>query len=321
MAQENGYHRPTLNDDGVFEVIGGRHPVIEKMGDVDFIANDCGLRNDNRTMIITGPNMAGKSTYLRQNVLIALMAQMGCFVPALSANLQVVDRVFSRIGAYDDLVSGQSTFMVEMNETANILNNATEKSLVILDEIGRGTSTYDGVSLAWAIAEYLNNELKCKTLFATHYHHLNKMQERYEGIGNYNVAVDERDDKIIFLRKIVAGGTDKSYGIQVAKLAGVPQSVINSAKNVMHLIELEDEIGEKLGEKVEEVTGDDIEDEYKKIETTEKQKHDKAEHEVIDKLVDGAREGLEDKERVEKLEGEIGKIKKMLEGMNQGRGI
>jgi DNA mismatch repair protein MutS len=174
------------------------------------------------------------------------MAQMGCFVPASVANICIVDRVFSRIGAYDDLVNKQSTFMVEMNETANILNNATKNSFVILDEIGRGTSTFDGVSLAWAIAEYLNNEIKCFTLFATHYHHLNKLSEKFEGINNYNISVDEQEDKILFLRKIVEGGTDKSYGIQVAKLAGLPNEVINCAKNVMHLIELEENLDKKL---------------------------------------------------------------------------
>lgn len=233
VSQENNYCRPVLNNEGRLEIVEGRHPVIEAFSDVDFISNSCFLGNDKRTMIITGPNFAGKSTYLRQSALIILMSQMGCFVPAKSANISIVDRVFSRIGAYDDLVHGMSTFMVEMNEAANILNNATSNSFVILDEIGRGTSTYDGVSLAWAITEYLNNKISAKTLFATHYHHLNKMQECFEGIRNYNIAIEEIDEKIIFLRKIVEGGTDKSYGIQVAKLAGLPQGVIDSAGRIM----------------------------------------------------------------------------------------
>ena len=194
--------------------------------------------------------MAGKSTYLRQIALSILMAQMGCFVPANFANICIIDRVFSRIGAYDDLVNKQSTFMVEMNETANILNNASKNSFVILDEIGRGTSTFDGVSLAWAIAEYLNNEIKCFTLFATHYHHLNKLSDKFEGISNYNISVEEQEDKILFLRKIVKGGTDKSYGIQVAKLAGLPEEVINCAKNIMHLIELEEDLDKRLDKKL-----------------------------------------------------------------------
>ncbi len=248
VSQERNYCKPNINSESKIELKESRHPVIEVFSDVDFISNNCILDTESRTMIITGPNMAGKSTYLRQIALSCLMAQMGCFVPALSANLCVLDRVFSRIGAHDDLVNHQSTFMVEMNETANILNNATSKSLVILDEIGRGTSTFDGVSLAWAIAEYLNNETKCKTLFATHYHHLNKLSEKFKGINNYNIAVDEQDDRILFLRKIVKGGTDKSYGIQVAKLAGLPDKVITCAKNVMSLIELEDNLGDKISE-------------------------------------------------------------------------
>ena len=246
IAQEKNYCKPVLNSDSRIELCESRHPVVEAFSNVDFISNDCYLDNNNRTMIITGPNMAGKSTYLRQIALISLMAQMGSFVPAKYANLCVVDRVFSRIGAYDDLVNHQSTFMVEMNETANILNNATSKSLIILDEIGRGTSTFDGVSLAWAIAEFLNNETKCKTLFATHYHHLNKLADKFEGINNFNIAIEEQNDKILFLRKILKGGTDKSYGIQVAKLAGLPEEVINCAKNVMNLIEVEDHLGDKV---------------------------------------------------------------------------
>jgi DNA mismatch repair protein MutS len=183
---------------------------------------------------------------MRQAALLVLMAQMGSFIPASKASICVVDRIFTRVGAYDDLTMGQSTFMVEMNETANILNNATSRSLVILDEIGRGTSTYDGVSLAWAIAEHLHERIGAKTLFATHYHQMNKLQEHFKGIKNYNISVKETDDRIIFLRKIVEGGTDRSYGIQVAKLAGVPQEVIDRSKIIMNRLEMEDEIGERI---------------------------------------------------------------------------
>ncbi|MDA3837000.1 MAG: DNA mismatch repair protein MutS [Nanoarchaeota archaeon] len=253
ISDEHNYVLPEFNYEGMFEVHEGRHPVIEVFSDIDFISNECNLSENERTMLITGPNMAGKSTYLRQNALIVLMAQIGCFVPASSAKLPVFDRIFSRIGAYDNLVREQSTFMVEMNESANILNNATADSFVILDEIGRGTSTYDGLSLAWAITEYLNNTIKCKSLFATHYHNLNQMKEQFSGIENYHILIEEKDDEIIFLRKIVKGGTDKSYGIQVAKLAGVPESVISSAKNFMVGLE-EGQRSEKedMGQKAEE---------------------------------------------------------------------
>jgi len=250
VANDRSYVRPSFSEDNSMEIINGRHPVIEAFSNINFVPNDCRLDDENRTMIITGPNMAGKSTYMRQNALICLMAQLGCFVPAEKALLPVHDRIFTRVGAYDDLVSGQSTFMVEMTETANILNNATEKSFVILDEIGRGTSTYDGLSLAWAIAEYLHEKLKAKTLFATHYHHLNKLAEKYVGIKNYNITVNETEDKIIFLRKIVEGGTDKSYGIEVARLAGIPKLVIESSKSIMTQIEMEDEIGDMIHKKL-----------------------------------------------------------------------
>ncbi|MBW2975137.1 DNA mismatch repair protein MutS [Candidatus Woesearchaeota archaeon] len=245
-AMASNYCKPKFNSEGILHIEDGRHPVIEAFSSVDFIPNSCNLDNINRTMMITGPNLAGKSTYLRQTALICLMAQIGSFVPAGSADLPVIDRIFSRIGAYDDLVSGQSTFMVEMTETANILNNATKDSLIILDEIGRGTSTYDGMSLAWAVAEHIHKHIKAKTLFATHYHHLNRLSDKYDGIRNYNIAVQETDKKIIFLRKIMAGGTDKSYGIEVARLAGIPVSVIEASKKIMNMIEMEDEIGQSL---------------------------------------------------------------------------
>ena len=201
-----------------------------------YIPNDCRLDADSRMHIITGPNMSGKSSYLRQVALIVLMAQIGSFVPADRAVIGVVDRIFTRVGAHDELASGQSTFMVEMNETANILNNATNRSLVVLDEIGRGTSTYDGLSIAWAVAEYLTRT-GCKTLFATHYHHLNELAKHVPTVRNYRVAVKEQGDQIIWLRKLVPGGTDRSYGIQVARMAGVPPEVIERAKEVLKSLE------------------------------------------------------------------------------------
>ena len=228
VAEQNGYVRPTLNKRGIIDIKDGRHPVVEKMITNDmFIANDTFLDNGkNRISIITGPNMAGKSTYMRQTALIVLMAQIGSFVPAKSARIGLVDRIFTRVGASDDLASGQSTFMVEMSEVANILRNATRHSLLILDEIGRGTSTFDGLSIAWAVVEYISNTklLGAKTLFATHYHELTELEDRISGVNNYCIAVKEQGDDIVFLRKIVRGGADKSYGIQVAKLAGVPDS-------------------------------------------------------------------------------------------------
>jgi len=237
LAQAKNYARPAINEDSVLELEGSRHPVIEALSSDAFIPNDCSLSSESSMMIITGPNMAGKSTYMRQVALVSLLSHIGSFVPAATAKVPVLDRIFTRIGAYDDLVSGQSTFMVEMNEAANILRNATKNSLVIVDEIGRGTSTFDGLSLAFAIAEYLHKDLGAKTLFATHYHHLNQLADMHSGIKNYNIAVEEQDDEIIFLRKIVEGGTDKSYGIQVARLAGVPQPVIDSSKKIMEQFE------------------------------------------------------------------------------------
>lgn len=237
VAQQNGYVRPSINEKGIIDIKGGRHPVVEKMINNDmFVANDTYLDNAaNRVSIITGPNMAGKSTYMRQTALIVLMAQVGSFVPALSADIGIVDRIFTRVGASDDLASGQSTFMVEMTEVANILRNATASSLLILDEIGRGTSTFDGLSIAWAVVEYISNPkvLGAKTLFATHYHELTELEGTLDGVNNYCIAVKERGDDIVFLRKIVKGGADKSYGIQVAKLAGVPETVIERAKKLV----------------------------------------------------------------------------------------
>lgn len=241
IALENDYVRPNINEDGIIEIIEGRHPVVEKViGRGEFVSNDTLLnKKDNRLLLITGPNMAGKSTYMRQVALITLMAQLGSFVPAKTANISVCDRIFTRIGASDDLAGGKSTFMVEMWEVSNILKNATSKSLVLLDEVGRGTSTYDGLSIAWSVIEHISNNenLKCNTLFATHYHELTKLEGEIEGVKNYSVAVKEVDDNIIFLRKIVKGGADQSYGIEVAKLAGLPKEVINRAKDILDNLE------------------------------------------------------------------------------------
>ena len=237
VADLNNYCRPKMNENGVIDIKDGRHPVVEKMINNDmFIANDTYLDNgSSRISIITGPNMAGKSTYMRQTAIIVLMAQIGSFVPAASAKIGIVDRIFTRVGASDDLASGQSTFMVEMNEVANILRNATSNSLLILDEIGRGTSTFDGLSIAWAVVEHISNPklLGAKTLFATHYHELTELEGKLNNVNNYCIAVKEKGDDIVFLRKIVKGGADKSYGIQVAKLAGVPDSVIERAKEIV----------------------------------------------------------------------------------------
>ena len=248
VADRNQYVRPQLNSDGRIEIRDGRHPVVENMLDNDsFVANDTLLDNgDNRFSIITGPNMAGKSTYMRQTALIVLMAQIGSFVPASSADIGVVDRIFTRVGASDDLASGQSTFMVEMTEVANILRNATRNSLIILDEIGRGTSTFDGLSIAWAVAEHINNPLKigAKTLFATHYHEMTELEGKQPGITNYCIAVKESGEDIVFLRKIIKGGADKSYGIQVARLAGVPKAVIDRAGEIASILS-ENDVSER----------------------------------------------------------------------------
>ena len=253
-AERNRYVRPSINDKGVIRIKDGRHPVVEKMLQGDFISNDTSLDSKkNAIAIITGPNMAGKSTYMRQVALICLMAQIGSFVPAASADLCVVDRIFTRVGASDDLGSGQSTFMVEMNEVANILRNATRDSLLILDEIGRGTSTYDGLSIAWAVIEHISNKkyLGAKTLFATHYHELTELEGKIDNISNYCVAVKEKGDDIVFLRKIIKGGADKSYGIQVARLAGLPEIVIGRATEL-----------------VRQLSDNDITEQIQKIEST-----------------------------------------------------
>ena len=241
VAEDFNYCMPEVDSSGTIDIKNGRHPVIEKiLGEGVFVENDTFLdKGDNRLSIITGPNMAGKSTYMRQVALITLMAQCGSFVPAESANIGVVDKIFTRVGASDDLSMGQSTFMVEMMEVATILKEATPNSLVILDEIGRGTSTYDGLSIAWAVAEYIADKQKCgaKTLFATHYHELTELENKIEGIKNYSIAVKEKGEDIIFLRKIVRGGTDESYGIHVARLAGVPKVVTQKANEILRSLE------------------------------------------------------------------------------------
>jgi DNA mismatch repair protein MutS len=233
LAAERRYCRPTITDDRVLEIIDGRHPVLEQQLGSQFVANDVRFSASDSLLLITGPNMAGKSTYIRQAALIVLLAQIGSYVPAASATIGLADRLFARIGASDELHSGQSTFMVEMTETANILNNATDRSLVILDEIGRGTSTLDGLSLAWAIAEHIAGEVRCRTMFATHYHELTDLSERFKGVRNLNVAVREWEDQVIFLHRIVEGGTDRSYGIHVARLAGVPPQVLQRARQLL----------------------------------------------------------------------------------------
>lgn len=247
VSSRNSYVRPTFTTDQSLSFVDARHPVVER--NTTFIPNSTSFASDEFLHIITGPNMAGKSTYLRQVALVALMAQIGSFVPAASVSLSVLDRIFTRVGAHDNLSVGESTFMVEMSETATILQHATKDSLVILDEVGRGTSTYDGFSLAWAIAEYLAKTIKSKTLFATHYHQLNALEQKCLGVKNYHSTVHETKDGLVFLRKISAGSTDKSFGIHVAKLAGLPESVLDRAKELMRTLEAEDEILNKMTDK------------------------------------------------------------------------
>jgi len=234
LARQRGYRRPTITQDNVLEIVGGRHPVLAETLRENFVPNDVHMAADSdRLLIITGPNMSGKSTYIRQTALLVLLAQTGSFIPAERAEIGIVDRIFTRVGATDELVAGLSTFMVEMIETANILNNATTRSLVILDEVGRGTSTCDGLALAWAISEHIALRVRCRTLFATHYHELTELEELLDGARNLNVAVREWADQVVFLHKIVPGGTDQSYGVHVARLAGVPKEIIERAKQIL----------------------------------------------------------------------------------------
>ena len=238
----NHYVRPAITEDGALHIVEGRHPVVEQtMDEGGFVPNDTDMDcGDKRMLILTGPNMAGKSTYMRQVALITLMAHIGSFVPAKEASIPITDRIFTRVGASDDLASGQSTFMVEMAETAYILRNATAKSLVVLDEIGRGTSTFDGLAIAWAVVEYITDRGKCgaKTLFATHYHELSELEGHLDGVQNYCVSVKEHGEDVIFLRKIVRGGADKSFGVHVARLAGVPHEVVVRAHEIQARLEV-----------------------------------------------------------------------------------
>ena len=257
VAVRNNYVRPEINEDNIIDIKEGRHPVVERsLNGGNFIPNDISLSNDDTQLIVlTGPNMSGKSTYLRQIALIVLMAQIGSFVPADSAKIGIVDRIFTRIGARDDLAAGQSTFMVEMVETANILNNATPRSLLILDEIGRGTSTYDGLSIARAVAEFIHNNagLGAKTVFATHYHEMTALAGFLPRVKNFNVAVIEEAGEVIFLHKIVPGGVDKSYGIHVAQLAGLPKSVLHRAREVLDELEDDNRSARPAKKKVKEI--------------------------------------------------------------------
>jgi DNA mismatch repair protein MutS len=241
ISEENNYVRPALNDSRILDITEGRHPVIEKQLAVgeSYVPNDLILdTEDQQIIILTGPNMSGKSALLRQTALIVLMAQTGCFVPARAANIGMVDKIFTRVGASDNISLGESTFMVEMNETASILNNLSDRSLVLLDEIGRGTSTYDGISIAWAMVEYLHeNKLRAKTLFATHYHELNEMENSFSRVKNYNVSIKELNNKVIFLRKLKRGGSEHSFGIHVARMAGMPRSVVNRADEILKELE------------------------------------------------------------------------------------
>ena len=253
VAMENNYSSPIFVDETVIQLRNSRHPVVEQL-ESRFVANDIVIE-DGEMMIITGPNMSGKSTIMRQVALICLMAQIGSYVPADEVVMGIVDRIFTRVGAYDDLSSGQSTFMVEMNETASILNNATSSSLIILDEIGRGTSTFDGVSIAWSVAEHIYNRIKARTMFSTHYHVMNKLADKFDRINNYNIAVKEDYGEIVFLHKLISGGTDQSYGVHVAKLAGLPKEVLVRAEEIQLELEKDDQISRKVkGKKLKEQT-------------------------------------------------------------------
>ncbi len=243
---KNGYTRPELTEEYELLIEEGRHPIVEKLiGHNSFVKNGIDMTENESFIILTGPNMAGKSTYMKQSAMIIIMAQIGCYVPAKYAKIGVVDKIFTRIGASDDIVSGQSTFMVEMSEVANIVNSATERSFIILDEVGRGTSTFDGISIAWAISEYIHDHIKAKTIFATHYHELTDMEKKYKNAVNYRIEVKEKEDSVIFLRKIVRGGADKSYGIEVARLAGLPDEILANSRKILKSLEARRAIIEK----------------------------------------------------------------------------
>ena len=238
IAIKNSYIKPEIVDDGTIEILGGRHPIVEKLIPAgEFVKNRVMLNSKKDFIILTGPNMSGKSTYMKQIALIIIMAHMGSYVPADYAKISLTDKIFTRIGASDDLLTGQSTFMLEMSEVANILNSATDRSFIILDEIGRGTSTFDGISIASAITEYIHDKIKAKTIFATHYHELTELGERLERASNFRIEVQEKDNKIKFLREIVQGGADKSYGIEVARLAGLPKEILVNSKKILNILE------------------------------------------------------------------------------------
>lgn len=281
VSFENNYSKPDITTEGSIKIEDGRHPVVERVIDSIFVPNDTHINIDtDKIAIITGPNMAGKSTYMRQVALITLMAQIGCFVPAKYASISVVDRIFTRIGASDDLSTGQSTFMVEMSEVSNILQNATKHSLIILDEVGRGTSTFDGLSIAWAVVDYINSHIGAKTLFATHYHELTELEGRLNGVKNYCISVKEHGDNIIFLRKIIRGGADQSYGIQVAKLSGLPNIVVEKAKNILQKLE-ESDINKNIKGNNEEVALDKAKEKLAHEETVQLSLFDFRESEII----------------------------------------
>jgi DNA mismatch repair protein MutS len=240
IAEEKNFIKPTINDDGIINIIGGRHPVVESVIEGEYIDNDVILDKDTNVLIITGPNMSGKSTYMREAGIIAILNQIGSFVPAKKCNIPIFDKIFTRIGASDDLVGGESTFMVEMKESANALRNATENSLILFDELGRGTSTYDGMSLAGSIIEYISKKVKCKTLFSTHYHELTDMENTLNNVRNVHVSISEKDGDVTFLHKVMEGPVDKSYGINVAKLANLPDKVIDRANELLEMYESKD---------------------------------------------------------------------------------
>ena len=270
IAETNSYVKPEITTDGKIDIVLGRHPIVEKMlKNEKFIENDCMLDNEENTIsVITGPNMSGKSTYMRQVALITILAQMGAFVPAKKADICIVDKIFTRVGASDDLLTGQSTFMLEMTEVASILNNATEKSFIVLDEIGRGTSTYDGISIATAITEYIHNNIGAKTIFATHYHELTELEKELERAINFRVEVKENGKNVVFLREIVKGGADKSYGIEVARLSRVPKDVLNRSRKILKKLENRKNLIEsKMKAEQMMLFGNNFEEEEEEIET------------------------------------------------------
>lgn len=312
VSNENNYTKPDITTDGSISIIEGRHPVVERVIQGIFVPNDTNLNTDKDMIaIITGPNMAGKSTYMRQVALITLMAQIGCFVPANYAKISVVDRIFTRIGASDDLSSGKSTFMVEMSEVSNILQNASKNSLIILDEVGRGTSTFDGLSIAWSVVDYISKNIGAKTLFATHYHELTELEGRLNGVKNFCISVKEHGEDILFLRKIIRGGADQSYGIQVAKLAGLPNEVVNKAREILKFLEESD-----INNKISDTKSDAKKDEIAVTAATKNSSNqislfDFRENEIVDELKNIDILNLTPIEAMNKLYGLCSKAKKM----------